>query len=105
MKSKELMLIRNFPRIFQRMSASTHDLEVCVTFYTCQHKEYDRLYEFCNVVQAYLDYMNTSSQTKIPQVVIEEVRCLDNQIKIVYTGGDDYVRSLVKEYLTQKTGN
>lgn len=95
----ETDLIRNFPRIFRRMSAATHDLEVCVRFHNCEDKHYFMIHNFCNVAQSYLDYMNESTQTKIPQIVIEEAKYLDNRIHLVYTGGDDYVRSLINEHL------
>lgn len=95
-------LIYRYPRIFKRMSAATHDLEVCVTFHDLQDKHYYMLNIFCEEVQHYLDYMNSSTQNKIPQVVIEEARYTDNRVSLKYAGGNSYVSNLEKEFLTEK---
>lgn len=91
---KEENLIDRHPRIFGRITASTHDYEICVRFVNCKSYHLTELNERCTEVQRYLDYMNTS-QKYIKQVVITEVIGHSDKMSIRYEGGDDFTSEIL----------
>ncbi len=88
-------LIEKHPRIFKRMSAATHDLEICVRFVKCEEKHLLKIDKMCYEVQSYIDYMNLSNTTKIPQVFITDVLASENTVFVIFSGGDEYTTSLL----------